>query len=80
MDRRRGQRSRPRAATFSALTNPYAPCELAAALEDGGATGKDRGGDFVVEGQLSKIRKYSAAGWPWLVDEAETMEVEVTHD
>jgi hypothetical protein len=26
--------------------------ELAAALEDGGGTGKDRGGDLVVEGQL----------------------------
>jgi hypothetical protein len=55
--------------------------ELAAALEDGGGTGKDRGGDLVVEGQLSKIRKYSAAaGWPWLVDEAETTEVEMTHE
>jgi hypothetical protein len=55
--------------------------ELAAALEDGGGTGKDRGGDLVVEGQLSKIRMYSAAaGWPWLVDEAETTEVEMTHE
>jgi hypothetical protein len=31
-------------------------------------------------GPAINIRKYSAAGWPWLVDEAETNGVEVTHD
>jgi hypothetical protein len=31
-------------------------------------------------GPLSTSGKYSAAGWPSLVDEVETTEVEMTHD
>jgi hypothetical protein len=38
--------------------------ELAAALEDGGGTGKDRGGDLVVRGPAVSIREYSTPpGW-----------------
>jgi hypothetical protein len=55
--------------------------ELAAALEDGGATGKDRGGDLVVRGPAVSIRDVlDAARPPSLVDEVETTEVEMTHD
>jgi hypothetical protein len=55
--------------------------ELAAALEDGGATGKDRGGDLVVRGPAVSIREVlDAARLPSLVDEVETTEVEMTHD
>jgi hypothetical protein len=54
--------------------------ELAAALEDGGGTGKDRGGDLVVRGRLSQIREVLDAGLAALVDEVETTKVEMTHD
>jgi hypothetical protein len=55
--------------------------ELAAGLEDGGATGKDRGGDLVVRGPAVNIRDVlDAARLPSLVDEVETTEVEMTHD
>ena len=55
--------------------------ELAAALEDGGATGKDRGGDLVVRGPAVNIRDVlDAAGLASLVDEVESTEVEMTHD
>jgi hypothetical protein len=55
--------------------------ELAAALEDGGGTGKDRGSDLDVRGPAVNIREVlDAAGLASLVDEVETTEVEVTHD
>jgi hypothetical protein len=55
--------------------------ELAAALEDGGATGKDRGGDLVARGPAVSVREVlDAAKLPSLVDEVETTEVEMTHD
>ena len=55
--------------------------ELAAALEDGGGTGKDRGSDLVVRGPAVNIREVlDAAGPASLVDEVETTEVEMTHD
>jgi hypothetical protein len=51
------------------------------ALEDGGGTGKDRGGDLVVRGPAVSIREVlDAAGLASLVDEVETTEVEMTHD
>jgi hypothetical protein len=54
---------------------------LAAALEDGGGTGKDRGSDLDVRGPAVNIREVlDAAGLASLVDEVETTEVEVTHD
>jgi hypothetical protein len=55
--------------------------ELAAALDDGGGTGKDRGGELVVCGPAVNIREVlDAAGLASLVDEVETTEVEMTHD
>ena len=55
--------------------------ELAAALEDGSVTGKDRGSDLVVRGPAVNIREVlDAAGLASLVDEVETTEVEMTHD
>jgi hypothetical protein len=55
--------------------------ELAAALEDGGRTGKDRGGELVVRGPAVSIREVlDAAGLASIVDEVETTEVEMTHD
>ena len=55
---------------------------MAAGLEDGGGTGKDRGGDLGVRGPLSASGKYSTPppALASLVDEAETTEVELTHD
>jgi hypothetical protein len=57
---------------------------LAAALERGGGTGKDRGGDLGVPrarcqhpGSRSSRRRRALTS---LVDEAETTEVELTHD
>jgi hypothetical protein len=55
--------------------------ELAAALEEGGGTGKDRGVDLVVRGPAVSIREVlDAAGLAPRVDEVETTEVEMTHD
>jgi len=54
---------------------------MAAALEDGGGTGKDRGGDLVVRGPAVNIREVlDAAGLASLIDEVETTEEEMTHD
>jgi hypothetical protein len=55
---------------------------LAAALEDGGGTGKDRGGVLGVRAPAVSIpggtrRRRALAS---LVDEVETTEVEMTHD
>jgi hypothetical protein len=51
------------------------------ALEDGGGTGKDRGGDLVVRGPAANTREVlDVAGLAALVDEVETTEVEMTHD
>jgi hypothetical protein len=50
-------------------------------LEDGGGTGKDRGGDLVVCGPAVSIQEVlDAAGLASLVDEVEITEVEMTHD
>jgi hypothetical protein len=55
--------------------------ELAAALEDGGGTGKDRGGDLVVRGPLSTSEKCSRPpGWPPSSTRSRLTEVEMTHD
>jgi hypothetical protein len=66
---------------LATIVRQIARAELAAALEDGGGTGKDRGGDLVVRGPLSQVREVlDAAGLASLVDEVGTTEVEMTHD
>jgi hypothetical protein len=51
------------------------------ALEVGGGTGKDRGGDLVVCGPAVSIRGVlGGGGLAALVDEVEATEVEMTHD
>jgi hypothetical protein len=50
-------------------------------LEDGGGTGKDRGGDLVVRGPAVSIRGVlGGGGLAALVDEVEIAEVEMTDD